>query len=200
MAQKSTTLLSQKSHKANITVEGGASFTVNGSEYKITSTNTSLGSLAKFDIITVSNTDKNNSTFTVKSVASDGLSITVEEVVQAETRDASTDTVIDHVGFVSNKVKGDGYFNRPDGVHTVAYHVDASVNDDANINIKMQGSLATDPSEDDYFDISGTTINQNNLDGSTLAFTANFTGNFVWVRAKITGLSAGSITKILYNN
>ena len=53
---------------------------------------------------------------------------------------------------------------------------------------------------DDTNDEDITTINQNNIDGSTLAFTANFTGNFVWVRAKITGLSAGSITKILYNN
>jgi hypothetical protein len=48
--------------------------------------------------------------------------------------------------------------------------------------------------------VSGTTINQDNIDGSTLAFHANFTGNFVWVRAKVTGMSAGSITKILYNH
>jgi len=67
-------------------------------------------------------------------------------------------------------------------------------------SIKMQGSLATTPTEDDWFDISGTSINQDNIDGSTLAFHANFTGNFVWVRAKVSGMSAGSITKILYNH
>ena len=74
------------------------------------------------------------------------------------------------------------------------------LNDDENISIRMQGSLATTPTEDDWFDISGTTINRDNIDGSTLAFSANFTGNFVWVRAKISGMSAGAITKILYNN
>ena len=56
------------------------------------------------------------------------------------------------------------------------------------------------PTEDDWFDISDTSIDQTNLDGSTLAFHANFTGNFVWVRAKISGMSAGAISKILYNN
>ena len=78
----------------------------------------------------------------------------------------------------------------------MAYHVNASINDDANIKLKMQGTLATTPTEDDYFDISGTTIDSSNIDGSTLAFSANFTGNFVWVRAKITGMSAGEVTKI----
>ena len=61
----------------------------------------------------------------------------------------------------------------------------------------MQGTLATTPTEDDWFDISGTTFT---TDQSTTISSANFTGNFVWVRAKVSGMSAGSITKILYNN
>jgi len=200
MAQTSITMMGEKSHKADITVTEGASFTVTGTEYKITTTTTSLSNLAQFDLITVSGTTNNNKTFTVKSVADDGLSIVVEEVVTAETSDGSTDTTIDHVGFVSDKQKGDGYYSQPDGVHTVAYHINSSVNDDANISLKMQGSLATTPTEDDWFDISGTTINQDNIDGSTLVFSVNFTGNYVWVRSKITGLSAGAVSKILYNN
>ena len=63
--------------------------------------------------------------------------------------------------------------------------------------IKMQGSLATTPTEDDYFDIDGTTFT---TDQSTLINSVNFTGNFVWVRAKCTSNTAGSVTKILYNN
>jgi len=145
MAQTSTTILGQKTHKADITVTEGASFTVTGSEYKITTTTTSLSNLARFDLITVSGSTNNNKTFTVKSVATDGLSVVVEEVVTAETSDGSTDTTIDHVGFVSDKQKGDGYYSQPDGVHTVAYKVDTTLTG----NIKMQGSLATTPTEDD---------------------------------------------------
>ena len=37
-------------------------------------------------------------------------------------------------------------------------------------------------------------------DQSTLINSVNFTGNFVWVRAKCTSNTAGSVTKILYNN
>jgi len=193
MAQTSTTLLGQKTHKADITVTEGASFTVTGSEYKITTTATSLSNLAQFDLITVSGSTNNNKTFTVKSVATDGLSIVVEEVVTAETSDGSTDTTIDHVGFVSDKQKGDGYYSQPDGVHTVAYKVDTTLTG----NIKMQGSLATTPTEDDWFDISGTTFT---TDQSTTISSANFTGNFVWVRSKASGITAGSITSIQLNN
>lgn len=193
MAQTSTTILGQKTHKADITVTEGASFTVTGSEYKITTTSTSLSNLAQFDLITVSGSTNNNKTFTVKSVATDGLSIVVEEVVTAETSDGSTDTTIDHVGFVSDKQKGDGYYSQPDGVHTVAYKVDTTLTG----NIKMQGSLATTPTEDDWFDISGTTFT---TDQSTTISSANFTGNFVWVRSKASGITAGSITSIQLNN
>ncbi len=193
MAQTSTTLISQKTHKADITVTEGATFTITGTEYKISTTTTSLSNLAQFDLITITGTTNNNSTFTIKSVADDGLSVIVEELVTAETSDGSTDTVIDHVGFVSDKQKGDGYYSQPDGVHTVAYKVDTTLTG----SIKMQGSLATTPTEDDYFDISGTTFT---TDQSTTISSANFTGNFVWVRAKATGITAGSITSIQLNN
>jgi hypothetical protein len=195
MAQTSTSILSGKEHKADITVTEGASFTVSSDVYSITTTSTSLSNLAQFDVISVTGTTNNNKSFTVKSVADDGLSIVVYETVTAETSDGSTDTVIDHVGFVSDKQKGDGYYSQPDGVHTVAYKIDTSVV--AATTIKMQGSLATTPTEDDWFDIadSGPTP-----DLSTTIFSFNFTGNFVWVRAKITGMTAGTITEILLNN
>jgi hypothetical protein len=198
MAQTSTTILSSKSHKVDITVTEGASFTA--STGTIATTSTSLSALLPFDVVSITGTTYNNQSFTVKSVADDGLSMVVYETVTLESSDGSTDTVIDHVGFVSDKQKGDGYYSKPDGLHTVAYHIDASLNDDENISIKMQGSLATTPTEDDWFDISGTSIGQDNIDGSTLAFSSNFTGNFVWVRAKVSGMSAGSITSILLNN
>jgi len=193
MAQTSTTLLASKSHKANITATEGASFTA--STKTISTTSTSMSNLAQFDVVSITGTSNNNKSFTVKSVATDGLSIVVEETVTDETSDGSTDTVIDHVGFVSDKQKGDGYYSQPDGVHTVAYQYDTSVN--AEASIRMQGSLATTPTEDDWFDISSTSPTP---DQSTTIHSYNFTGNFVWVRAKITGMTAGAITSISLNS
>ena len=191
MAQTSTTLLASKSHIANVSGTD-ISFTATGITYKITSTSTSLSGFAIRDLITVTNTTNNNSTFTVKTVTS-ANELIVEEIVTTETSDGSTETFLDHTGFVSDKAKGDGYFSQPDGVHTVAYQVNATMTG----SIKMQGSLATTPTEDDFFDIAGTTFT---ADQSTLISTANFTGNFVWVRAKATSVTDGTISSVLLNN
>ena len=191
MAQTSTTLLASKSHIANVSGTD-ISFTATGTEYKITSTSTSLNGFAVRDLITVTGTTSNNSTFTVKTVTSANQLI-VEEIVTTETSDGSTTTTLDHTGFVSDKAKGDGYYSQPDGVHTVAYQVNSTLTG----SIKMQGSLATTPTEDDFFDISGTTFT---ADQSTLISTANFTGNFVWIRAKAISVTAGTISSVLVNS
>ena len=189
MAQKSDIILASKSHLANVTGTD-ISFTATGTEYKISSTSTSLAGFNVRDLITVTGTSSNNSTFTVKSEVS-ANELIVEEVVTNE--DSGASVTLDHTGFVSAKVKGDGYYNKPDGVHTVAYQVDSTMAG----SIKMQGSLATTPTEDDYFDITGTTFT---ADQSTLISTANFTGNFVWIRAKATSVTAGTISSILVNS
>ncbi len=191
MAQTSTTLLASKSHLANVSGTD-ISFTATGSEYKITSTSTSLSGFNVRDLITVTGTSNNNTTFTVKTEVS-ANELIVEEVVTTETSDGSTTTTLDHTGFVSDKAKGDGYYSQPDGVHTVAYQVNSTMTG----SIKMQGSLATTPTEDDWFDISGSTFT---ADQSTLISNANFTGNFVWVRAKATSVTAGTISSVLLNN
>ena len=191
MAQRSTTIIASKSHKADVTGTD-ISFTATSGIYKITSTSTALNNFAVRDLITVSGTTNNNSTFTVKTVT-DANELIVEEIVTSETADGSTTTTLDHTGFVSAKEKGDGYYSQPDGVHTVAYKVNTTLTG----SIKMQGSLATDPTEDDYFDISGTTFT---TDQSTTISSANFTGNFVWVRAKATSVTAGTNNEILLNN
>ena len=195
MAQTSTTILASKGHKNDIGAATDIGFLATGSEYKIYATATSLGNLAKFDVITVSGSTSNNSTFTVKSVASNGLSIIVEEIIATE---AVGDSVtIDHVGFVSAKFKGDGYYSQPDGVHTISYQLSAGYA--AGAVIKMQGTLATTPTESDWFDISDTSFT---TDGTTTIknVSFNFTGNLVWVRAKATGVTAGTINSILLNH
>ena len=202
MAQSSTTIRSAASHKSTITGTV-ISFSQTGTEYKINSSNTtthSLGSYAQYDLITVSGSTNNNNTFTVKSVATNGSYIIVEETVTTES--AGVSVSLAHVGFVTTKYQGDGYYSQIDGVHTVAYHVSAgSVTAANNFNgsIKMQGSLATTPTEDDWFDISGTTFT---ADTSTSVSSYNFTGNFVWVRAKCYNwtTASSSVTKILYNH
>jgi hypothetical protein len=191
MAQTSTTLLASKSHIANVTGTD-ISFTATGTEYKITTTTTALNGFAVRDLITVTNTAYNNSTFTVKTVTS-ANELIVEEIVTTETYDDSTTITLDHTGFVSDKTKGDGYYSQPDGVHTVAYQVTSTMAG----SINMQGTLATTPTEDDWFDISGTTFTG---DLSTLISTANFTGNFVWIRAKATSITAGSINSVVINS
>jgi len=191
MTQTSTTILASKSHKADVTGTD-ISFTQTGVEYKISATSTTLNNFAVRDLITVTGTTNNNSTFTVKTVSS-ATELLVEEVITTETSDGSTTTTLDHTGVVSDKFKGDGYYSQPDGVHTVAYRVTTTLTG----AIKMQGTLTSSPTEDDWFDISGTTFT---TDQSTTISSANFTGNFVWVRAKATSVTAGTITSTLFNN
>tara|TARA_B100000242_G_scaffold183280_1_gene131610 strand:- start:1959 stop:2327 length:369 start_codon:yes stop_codon:yes gene_type:complete len=95
--------------------------------------------------------------------------------------------------FFSDKSESDGYYGYTDGLHTIAAFPNAFVG-----TIKFQGSLATDPGDSDWVDIPGITIG----DGATATSTAvthNFTGNFVWVRAKVESFTAGSITKVQFN-
>ena len=109
--------------------------------------------------------------------------ITVQSQVDASDSTAST---------VSDKVKADGYYGNADGLHTVAY----ICSDDFVGTIKMQGSLATDPGANDWFDIDDTEVG----DGSSVVATTfkNFTGNFVWLRSSVT-VTTGSVTKIQLN-
>jgi hypothetical protein len=202
MAQSSIIIKSSTSHKP--VISGTViSFTQTGIEYKISSSNPgtlTLAGLAQYDLISVSGSAYNDSTFIIKSVASDGSYAIVEQPVVTE--NAGAIISLAQVGFVTAKQQGDGYYSQVDGVHTVAYHVSAGFptpNSNFNGKIKMQGSLATTPTEDDWFDIDSSLFES---DSSTTVASYNFTGNFVWVRAKCYDWTTAnsSITKILYNH
>jgi hypothetical protein len=113
---------------------------------------------------------------------------------------------------IGEKFKGDGYYGRSDGIHTVQWTL-------ANFrgSISIQGSLAIDPIEADWFkarlgkedeytiDTTGrisksvlTTINY--TDSTTGSFSYNFTGNYVWVRARIEDWTTGSINSIILSH
>lgn len=111
----------------------------------------------------------------------------------------------------SEKVKGDAYFGTTDGLHTVMIDLAGFLG-----TIKIQGSLADDPSDTDWFDVQ---LNDGELNVDTtgkvteiivesityfdIAETSirvyNTTGNFVWLRANISNWTAGTITRIEMN-
>ena len=94
---------------------------------------------------------------------------------------------------VSGEFKGDGYYGRSDGFHTVQINVNS-----ISGTIQMQGTLATTPATADWFNIDGTLYDSTTA-GKDGAFVYNFTGNFVWIRASIS-YTDGTINSILLNH
>lgn len=92
----------------------------------------------------------------------------------------------------SRQFPGDGYYGYTDGLHTISYNLIGFVG-----TIGFQASLATSPTNTDWFDIPDTQIGDN-VNPLTIATYKNFSGNFVWVRAAITSFTAGTINKVLY--
>lgn len=118
-------------------------------------------------------------------------------------QNSDTVTQITHIGDSSNmslesdKLKGDGYYSRSDGIHTVQYNLTGFLG-----SIVVQGTLATSPIEEDWSTIAST-IHQSVIEDETTrngAFVKNFTGNYVWVRIAITNWSDGSVTSIMLNH
>lgn len=106
----------------------------------------------------------------------------------------STDTTM---VYVSEKVKGDGYFGGSDGVHTVMYT--ATINFIGTVT--SQATLASDPVESDWFNVANTSVTYTEMDDrdtKTVDY-YNFTGNFVWVRGRIV-IDGGSVESIQYNH
>lgn len=99
--------------------------------------------------------------------------------------------------YISEKVKGNGYFGNSGGVHTVMY---ASSPDFVG-TVTMQGTLATLPNSSDWFNIADTTSTYTSLNTrSTSTVDAhNFIGNLVWARGYI-AIDAGSVYMIQYNH
>jgi hypothetical protein len=101
--------------------------------------------------------------------------------------------------FKSLPEKANGYYGINDGIHTVAY----TVTDNFVGSLYIQATLATDPSESDWFLVQGTTITYPEISTNmpTTQY-ANFVGNFVWSRAVVdrTPLPLnGSVMFINYN-
>lgn len=104
--------------------------------------------------------------------------------------------------YYSDKVKGDGYYGGL-GLHTVSYApwpyqpAGPNVSENFSGSILIEASLATDPTDADWFLVAGTEATYNAPNYSN-TFT-NFSGNFVWIRAKVT-INAGVLQAISYNH
>lgn len=97
----------------------------------------------------------------------------------------------------SVKAKGDGYYGSGDGFHTVSYTAHPTFIG----TMTMQASLATSPSETDWFEINNTNVNYTESDIRTTSTVDyfNFQGNFIWVRSQVK-IVDGAVEVIHYNH
>lgn len=99
--------------------------------------------------------------------------------------------------YLSDKVKGDGYYGGSDGLHTVTYTCAPTFVG----TVTMQASLATAPTDADWFtvpdtDVRYTTFNERST--STVDY-YNFQGNYVWLRSRV-AIADGAVEVIHYNH
>ena len=122
----------------------------------------------------------------------------------------STSTYSNSATLQSDKAQGDAYFGASDGLHTIAIQLNDFIG-----TIKIQGSLATDPQETDWFDISlssgatgvdttgkiadalVTSLPYTQIETSMKSY--NATGNFVWLRVDVSNWTGGTISRIEMN-
>jgi hypothetical protein len=107
-----------------------------------------------------------------------------------------TAIVSGNTAVTGDKIPGDSYYGFTDGVHTVAIYPNSYTG-----QVKIQATLAEDPTANDWFEIGlkdGDFAEYNSV--STVdAYT--FTGNFLYLRAVVTpqASNSGSVDKILLN-
>lgn len=119
-------------------------------------------------------------------------------LLPSETHTDSNALPIESIG---EKQKAGGYYGMADGFHTVQIQLSSFIG-----SVRIQGSLATDPIDDDWVDIRMALPGSNDLISELIYASAespnviyNFVGNFVWVRATVTNWTTGAINRILLN-
>lgn len=114
-----------------------------------------------------------------------------ETILSTQTHpgDSSDQTV------TGEKYKGDGYYGRSDGIHTIQYALEGFIG-----TVSIQATLAVEPGTDDWFTVYTESYPIDSSGSTTTSVIKNFTGNYVWVRAYISGWTDGSVDKILLNH
>ena len=95
---------------------------------------------------------------------------------------------------VGDASKGDGFYGRSDGIHTVQYSISGFTG-----SVIIEATLATEPVDQDWFPVYTQSYPELNNEPATTSKIANFTGNYVWVRAKVV-FSDGVVNSILLNH
>jgi hypothetical protein len=101
----------------------------------------------------------------------------------------------------TDKKPGAGYHQNLSNLHTAIYKVDSFTG-----SIKLQGTLAIDPAESDWFDITNTAFggsDDTEVTGDSAQFVSstinrNFSGNFVWVRGAY-NIQNGTVQQIAFS-
>lgn len=129
-----------------------------------------------------------------------------ETILSAQTHpgDSSLQTV------TGDKHKGDGYYGRSDGLHTIQLDLNGFLG-----TVELQGSLAINPASDDWFTVrlgSGQTIDTTGklvsssttkleyTSNETSSKTYNITGNYVWIRVYVSNWTDGTVNSIKLNH
>jgi len=120
------------------------------------------------------------------------MSSNSETILSQQTHigDSSVQTV------TGSAYKGDGYYGRSDGFHTVQYTITGFTG-----TVNIQATLAVEPTDDDWFTVY---TQAHAIAGSdpnpTTSILTNFTGNYVWVRAYIDNWTDGTVNSIKLNH
>jgi len=131
-----------------------------------------------------------------------------EIILSANThpQDSSSQTI------VGDRYKGDGFYSRSDGLHSIQWSIDNFIG-----IVRIQATLATNPGENDWFsvnlsngesftmDTTGKVSRVSNtslayIESTTGVFSYNFTGNYVWIRAKVDSWTSGSVNSIILSH
>jgi len=90
--------------------------------------------------------------------------------------------------FFGDKQKAASYYLQGNELQTVALFANGFVG-----TVTVQASLATDPTDADWFDIY--TFPSDGSSVYTDNFAVNLTGNYVWIRASVADFTDGTINK-----
>jgi len=105
-----------------------------------------------------------------------------------------------------DKQKGDGYYSRGDGFHTVQITVTGFIG-----KIEIEGTLGHDPKDpfytnsNDSTDWSPVTVNGSPYSleyttSTTATVVQNFTGNYTWLRVFVSDWTDGTVNSIKLNH
>ena len=106
-------------------------------------------------------------------------------ILSANTHPGDSTSVTVH----SSHFKGDGYYGRSDGLHTGQYNYTGFTGE-----MKIEATLATAPTDSDWFQVDS--VNLSNQTGTSIA---NFTGNYIWLKATLV-YTDGTVNSIVMNH